>query len=76
VKHSGLKSFENCTGPPLSTLTPSNCVSTGPVPGFEPEDRDRQPDFRSSEVLKPLTVLMGALDKIHFPSDASRRLKS
>lgn len=76
MKQSGLKSFENCTGPPFSTLTPSNSVFNGPILGFGPEDCDRQRVFRSIAVLKHLTALMGALDKRHFPSDESRRLKS
>jgi hypothetical protein len=75
VKQSGLESFENCTGP-VSTLTPSNCVSGGPILDFEPEDCDLQPDFLSSAVLKPRNALTGALDKIYFPWVASRRLKS
>jgi hypothetical protein len=65
VKPSGFQSFENCIGP-LSTLTPSNCVSTGRSFGFEREDWDDQRDFRKSAVLKPRTALMGAMDKIHF----------
>lgn len=74
MKPSGFHSFENCIGP-LSTLTPSNCVSTGPNFGFEREDWDDQRDFRNDAVLKPRTTLMGGMDKIHFSPYGSRRLK-